>query len=97
MAYAILEGRQLKLVDSVLEWAKYFGTANRTIAKTQKNDVTVSTVFLGLDHSFGDGAPLWFETLVFGGVCDGEMNRCTTYEEAEKMHKDMCEIVFRLP
>jgi hypothetical protein len=25
----------------------------------------VSTVFLGLDHSFGDGAPLVFETMVF--------------------------------
>jgi hypothetical protein len=29
------------------------------------NDKVVSTVWLGLDHSFGDGEPLIFETMVF--------------------------------
>ena len=57
-------------------------------------DVTVSTAFLGLDHQFADaGPPHLFETLVFGGPFDGEMDRCATWEGAEKMHDLMCERV----
>lgn len=36
-------------------------------------EVTVSTVWLGLDHRFGDGPPLIFETMYFGGDVDGEL------------------------
>lgn len=52
-------------------------TANRRVAEDEiSDDVTVSTVFLGLDHSFGSGGPpvLW-ETMVFGGPLDGEQER----------------------
>jgi hypothetical protein len=51
---------------------------------------TVSTVFLGLDHQHGDGPPLLFETLVFGPAQhDGDMDRCSTWDEAEAMHERM--------
>ena len=46
-------------------------------------------VFLGLDHSFGSGPPLLFETMVFGGPLDEEMDRYTTWDEAEAGHKAM--------
>jgi hypothetical protein len=32
--------------------------------------VNVSTVFLGLDHSFGGGPPVLWETMIFGGPLD---------------------------
>lgn len=50
----------------------------------------VSTVFLGLDHRFIDeGAPLLFETFVFGGPLDMRMNRYSTWSKAERGHKSM--------
>jgi hypothetical protein len=58
-------------------------------------DVRVSTVFLGLDHNhFGVGAPLLFETMVFGGEHDGDAWRCSTWEEAEKQHAKACRSTF---
>lgn len=46
----------------------------------------VSTVFLGLNHQFGIGLPLVFETMVFGGPSDGDCHRYSTWEQAEKGH-----------
>ena len=42
---------------------------------------TVSTVFLWLDHGW-HGVPQLYETLVFGGEMDQEMDRYETREEA---------------
>jgi hypothetical protein len=40
----------------------------------EDGNIGISTVFLGLDHRhFGDGPPLLFETMVFGGSRDGTM------------------------
>ena len=61
----------------------------RTTIKNQPGEILVSTVFLGLDHSFREGPPLLFETLVFGGELNEEMERCSTWVEAEAMHKQM--------
>jgi len=36
------------------------------VAKTKVADWEVSTVFLGLDHSFGGPPPVLWETMVFG-------------------------------
>lgn len=56
--------------------------------KVVTNTVTVSTIFLGLDHRFsGYGPPILFETMIFGGPHDEYMDRCCTWDEALKMHK----------
>ena len=52
--------------------------------------VCVSTVWLGLDHSWDDGPPLIFETMVFGGALEGEMERYSTEAEAVAGHAAMC-------
>ncbi len=53
-------------------------------------DCSVSTVFLGLDHSFSrKGPPVLFETLISGGAMDGETRRCCTYIEAEAQHAEI--------
>lgn len=63
-------------------------------SRSQDEEVTVSTVFLSLDHNhWGQGAPVLFETLVFGGPHDGRMSRYCTWDEAERGHKVMCGIV----
>jgi len=51
----------------LMTWARWFETANeeRIVARTDLKDVYVSTVFMGLDHNFGLGKPILWETLVF--------------------------------
>lgn len=83
------EGHAVPCTD-ITEWAKWFETADRQVAVTQIEDMKVSTVFLGLDYSFGMGdKPLLFETMVFGGKYDGEQIRYATYEAAEYGHHVM--------
>ena len=96
----ILQGKLAVPVRDVLEWGRWFETADRKVARTTVGPVDVSTVFLGLDHSFGDGPPLLFETMVFdsdGGVTDwAGLDICERYpswEEAEKGHKKVCQRV----
>jgi hypothetical protein len=55
--------------------------------------IYISTVFLGLNYKLGEGEPLLFETMVFGGKHDGEMERYTTWHEAAAGHKKMVEKV----
>lgn len=90
----ILDGHKIVPCDDILEWGKWVKKAERHVADDRKNDIRVSTVFLGLDHSFGQGPPLLFETMVFGGEHDGDMDRYSTWKEAEQGHKMMCNIVF---
>ena len=62
------------------------------VAKTQAGGYTISTVFLGFDHQFGDGPPLIFETMVFGdGPLDNECDRYPTEADAVEGHAKMVE------
>ena len=50
----------------LMEWAHFFEDfSNRRVRHTRVGPYFVSTVFLGLDHSFGSGPPLLFETMVY--------------------------------
>lgn len=74
--------------DEVLKWGEWFNKANRRIAITEIEDrnLTVSTVFLGMDYNFGAGPPLLYETMVFGGDVD-YMERYATRQEALDGHE----------
>ena len=89
----ILEGKKIIPCPDFFQWAKWLETADRIIAKDTIGDSYISTVFLGLDHSFSKGPPLLFETLVFGGKLDQEMDRYSTWDEAIDGHKAMIERV----
>lgn len=82
----ILEGKTPVPCDDVLEWGKQFKSPDRIVAKDTFGEIKVSTVFLGLDHSFGDGPPLLFETMIFGGKHGGYQERYSTWDEAEAGH-----------
>ncbi len=93
--YYILEGHTTVPVNDLIQWGEMFANVEaRRVALTKKNGIEISTVFLGMNHSFGNGPPLLFETLVFGGEHDGDMNRYSTWEEAEEGHKKMVETIF---
>jgi hypothetical protein len=89
----VLDGHTPVPASDIRDWGRWFEKADRHVAKTEINHVTVSTVFLGLDHAFGGGTPILFETLVFGGPLDGEMERYATWDQAEAGHKAIVERV----
>ncbi len=93
MTHWILEDMKPKQVDSVT-WARWFKeTRNRFIHETTVGDIRISTVFLGLNYRFGDGPPLLFETMIFGGPLDQSQWRYSTLGEAKKGHWDAVESV----
>lgn len=86
----ILKGKTAVPCDGLMDWAEWIEKGDRLVAKTKVGNVAeVSTVFLGLDHSFGRGLPVLFETMVFGGKLDQQMDRYHTWEEAELGHQIM--------
>ena len=100
--YYKLDGHTPVPVDNILEWGVWFQTSiEERIVKQDGDEGTgwwVSTVFLALDHAFMNGPPVLFETLVFApktvppalAELDGQMERYSTWEEAEAGHRRMC-------
>jgi len=75
--------------EDLMKWASQFEQdwERRIVKQEQIGDSKVSTVFLGLDHGFGKGDPVLWETMIFGGERDQEMHRCSgSREQAEAMH-----------
>ncbi len=90
--YYALEGRTPVPVGCDA-WARSF-EKDQHVALTKKDGVEVSTVFLGLNHSFGGEEPILFETMIFGPGYDQKeyQTRCSTWEQAERMHAKACKI-----
>ena len=83
------DGHQLIPVNAAI-WAIWFETSmpDRIVARTYiDSDCYVSTVFLGLDHSWGHGPKLLFETMVFQNGHSTDMDRYSTWTEAEAGHE----------
>jgi hypothetical protein len=92
LGHWILEGEKLKEVD-LMTWARWFEASDRCVASDDVSDSRISTVFIGLDHNFGLGPPLLFETMVFGGPLDQECERYSTLEGARRGHEEMVQRV----
>lgn len=95
--YILVDRVPVECRDLIL-WATWYGDAtqsgDRIVAQDQIGDYWVSTVFLGLDHSFGFGkphVPILFETMVFiGEKNDGTQVRYATWNEAAEGHAEIC-------
>lgn len=88
----ILEGKTVVLTDDLYKWAAWFENADRIVKQEElENGKYISTVFLGLDHNFGSGPPLLFETMVFSEDEGDELDcqRYPTWDEAVKGHEEM--------
>lgn len=84
----ILDGTVPVPEPDLFVWARWFETADRHVAETWVTlEVRVSTVFLGLDHQWGDGPPLLWETMIFGGARDCETWRWSSWHAAEQGHE----------
>lgn len=80
---------------SLFAWAELFARwPERRVAVTDVGEIEVSTVWLGLDYSFGrPGAPLIYETMVFGGDHDRESWRYPTWGAALAGHDQVVALV----
>ena len=96
MKQYILKNKKPVLCTDIVKWGQWMSSGiNKHVAKTTKGNVTVSTIFLGIDHNFinGGNPPILFETMIFGGQYNEEQWRYCTWEEAEEGHKKACQLV----
>lgn len=79
-------------ITDVLVWGRLFEDMDyrrigQDVVIMGDEPVNVSTVWLGIEHSWGRGRPVIFETMVFGGPYDQEQMRYCTEAEAEQGHR----------
>ena len=100
----ILVNRKPILCDDFMVWGRWFEKARctgRRVRQTYINDIRVSTVFLGLDHGWGEGEPILFETMIFGILRKGVdeqlyQERCCTHRQALDMHWEAVDYAKRI-
>ena len=107
--YVLDANHQVVPADDLITWAQFFEKDDaRRVAKTQINGLSVSTVFLGLDHSWGGDKPLFFETMIFRDEDNAPpeiyferiqdwahdyQTRYTTWDEAVEGHETVVTII----
>jgi hypothetical protein len=73
---------------------KRVGLTEITSASNPDTSYRVSTVWLGVNHAFGGGPPIIFETMVFGPEnTDEYMQRYATEAEARAGHAETVTVV----
>ena len=99
MSKYILKDKIAIPCEDLLEWSTWIETADRRVKVTElENNIRISTVFLGISYQFDDDdeKSLLFETMVFGGYLHEDLERCSTWEEAEFQHFRMVEKVIQV-
>ena len=98
--YYRLNGRKTELVGGMQEMIDANLPITNRLFSTEIGQSRISTVFLSMDHGLagliGDGSPVLFETMVFGGEYDDYQERYHTYDEAEEGHKRKVEMVDKI-
>lgn len=76
---------------SMWEWANSWEHEDRHVEKTSLwfGFIWVSTVWLGLNHQYGEGEPLIYETMVFIGGSGDDEERYSTLAQATRGHQAM--------
>ena len=102
--FYILKGKIPVICPDMESWSKWMSEVDRHVKKEYIGDYWVSTVFLGIDHNWGAGNPILFETMVFdngrsetllGGseyhpTIDNYFQRYSTWEQAEDAFQRTC-------
>lgn len=98
----ILDGQRPVPCDDVSTWGRWCHETDRHVGLAIWGDpdgaevARVSTVFLGVDHGWGPGPPILFETMVFTPDLprlDQHQWRARTWEEAAEHHEIACALV----
>lgn len=88
LKYILDENNEPVPCEDLFVFASWFeDVENRIVAKDKVDDVEVSTVFLGIDHDFsGQGPPVLWETMIFGGRYNESQGRYCSHADALKGH-----------
>lgn len=96
--FYILVNGKVKTAN-IFEFGQWFAETSNSIDRTNIGDVLVSTVFLGIDHSFefienwNENKPILFETMVFGGKMDQYLRRWSSFGEAKRGHYEIVDAI----
>jgi hypothetical protein len=75
-------------------WFEWFATTERHVAIDRVGVAIISTVFVGIDRSYGSAPhPLVFETHIFGGEHDGWEESTASWDEAKLVHAEAVAMV----
>lgn len=93
MNYILDKNNEAQECDDIMEWGLWFSNfENRRVAEDIIDGIKVSTIFLGIDHAFGGGPPVLWETMVFGSNSEYQ-DRYTSHEDALVGHAKACDIL----
>ena len=88
MQHFILDAQRRVVQSDLLAWGRWVGTAGSLeIARTELTHLLVLTAFAGIDISFGDGAPAFFETRVLDGIDELACVDSSSWDEALAAHQ----------
>lgn len=96
MNHYILDENNDPKVVPLKEWGEWMQTADRSLARTiidnSDPETFVSTVFLGVDHGYGEFSPILWETMAFTGYdpLDEFTQRYMNAERALAGHSEIC-------
>ena len=100
-SYTLDKDNNPVLCGNTLEWGKWFEKypERRIVQQDVVKGIKISTVFLGLDHSWSldeSEPPVLWETMVFanegktlGDMCDLRCERYTSHQDARDGHAKM--------
>ena len=91
--YFVLDERGEPLEEPDFEvWSRWFEQADRCVARTSvTRDITVLTIFSGIDVAEPGRYPFPFQTDVLGGWLDGEQKRHRSRADAIGGHVELVE------
>jgi hypothetical protein len=90
--YYVLDKNNNPKPVSVQRWSFTFEHNRRTVAQEVVGGIYISTIFLGIDYSFGmGGPPLVFETMAFDADEELMCRRYSTWDEAVAGHQEIVE------
>ncbi len=96
-AYVLTDNDNPVFEPDLAAWAVWFEAhlGRRIVAQTPVGDALVSTVFLGIDHGFGNRTPVLWESMIFGGPDEGYQERYTTKADALAGHERLIKMLMR--
>lgn len=92
----ILDENNKPLESTIIKYVEWeeANPEKRAVKQEDFGNIRISTVFLGLDHSWRDDrGPLLWETMIFGGEHDQYQQRHYSYEEALEGHQNALDLV----
>jgi hypothetical protein len=88
----ILDTDRRVIEVDLLTWGRWVGTVeNRELARTEVRHLLVLTSFAGIDISFGEGSPAFFETRVLDGMDELAYLESSSWHEAVGRHQALTE------